>query len=287
MRPLIPLRLRPVCEPIFWAIAVAVMVLVCGCDAPTPPSAPAPSQAATAPTTPPPSAPPAAGSWIDQVLQQGGTVEFRREYDGGGTSSAKAAEGVGPGFRGTGDNVDVSKFNGSVPTANAGDEPGAVGGGVDTGFRVRGGDKAEIILRVVCGLLGLVGFGYAAWLLKSRAAVKDAAISAAAGAALLAIAFYPAILIYALIGAVAVLLLRFGPAALLARAYEPARSVVDGIATVEERATRMADDGREVTFKSTREFMLAALKLVKSEISSQQTGNDREIIRDIKAKGLP
>jgi hypothetical protein len=286
MRPLIPLRLRLVCEPIFWAIAFGAAVLLCGCDAPSQPSAPAPSQAATAPTAPPPPAPPAAGSWLDQVLQQGGTVEFTRSYDGGGTSSTKAAEGVGPGFRGTGDNVDVSKFNGSAPTASAGEQPGAQGGGVSTGFKVWT-DSGRTAVRIVLALLGAIGIGYAAWLLKTKAAIKDAAIAGAVGVAFIAAAIEPAIVLYALGAAVAVLLLRFGPLALQARAYEPARAVIDGIATVEKRATQMPDDGQPIAFKSTREYMLAALKLMKSEIASQQTGNDREITRDIKSPDLP
>lgn len=291
MRPLIPLRLRLVVEPVIWAFAALAAVLLAGCDSPSPPSSPAKPQGnavSAANPDPVPSPPPhAPETWWDRLTQTGGTVEHTRTYDGGGSATERTADGTGPGFRGVGDNVDVSKFNGSAPSASAGEQPGAVGGGLEASFLVKAGDKAEVILRVVCGLLGLLGLGYAAWLIRSRAAIKDAMIAALAGGALLVVALYPPVLVYALGFAVVVLLVRFGPAALQARAYEPARATIDGIATVEKRATEMADDGREMTFKSTREFMFAALKLMKSEIASQQTGNDREITRDLKARGLP
>lgn len=224
-------------------------------------------------------------------LPPGTPVEFESTTtttDGGSRKVTEQAAADGASGKATGDAAANFKLANTQPPTATTSQGGASGGDSDGEGSAKGGDRAALIARVLCALGGLLGIGYAVWLLQRKAAIKDAAIAGAAGAALIAAAIEPAILIWSLAAAVGLLLLRFGPAALQARAYEPSRAIIGGIGVLEDQAAKMPDTLGPVSFPTQRAFYLAALALVKAEIAKQQTGNDRAVTSDLKrADGLP
>lgn len=225
-------------------------------------------------------------------LPPGTPIEYESTFttsQGGGRTVTEQAGAEGASGRAVGDEAANFKMANTQPPAAHTSGSGATGGDSDGEGAAKGGDRAEQMVRVLCALAGLIGLGGAVWILKRGGNWKDAALSGGVGVGLIAAAVYPLVLVFILGGAVLALLARFVPVVLKARAFEPARAMVGGVGAIEQRANSpQSDDAKQYTFASTREYLLAVAAAVKAEIQREQTGNDREITRElVRADNLP
>lgn len=178
-------------DPILFAVTAGVLILitlaiaaVSGCEKQAPsqgPAAVAPPPAVAPSDLPPP------GYEVEHVE--------RRTYEGGTFSHTQEGSGTGAGLNTAAADV-ASKFNASAPTSSL---TGASGGSTSIEQTLTSQSGKTVL--VVAGILFLAGAGAGVYF--NRYSIAGA--SAGVGLACLLIAFYPAVLLWALAAAVLVL----------------------------------------------------------------------------------
>lgn len=233
-----------------------------------PKEAPQPSTQAAAPSMTPEqrdalreafSLPPGSEVEVEIINRDGGSIRTREE-----------GRGVGAGAMAEGDKLD-GRFTGTPPSVGRGADGSAVaaGGGSDSSQRATATKMPAMpwqnpLFWIGVACLGVAGFGVYSGLRRL------ATISGVAGAALLAAAFYPAILLWAVAG---VLVAVFGPYVYAEFKKQKA----------EEDANRKKEALRAVVAGVERsEVPVEAQKAVKQAVAKEADGTDKAEIDQIK-----
>lgn len=252
------------------------------------------AQAQPAPQTPPLS--PDQQRALEQAfnLPPGSTVEVDIvNRDMGSVRSSQEGRGVGAGAVAEGDKLD-QQFNGTPPLVGLGADGSLTGsgGGADSNqkgsaLRVPPMPWQNPLFWIGLGCLGVMGFGIYAGLRRL------ALITGVAGVGLIATAFYPVILLFA-VGAVLVVVL--GPyvyAEVKKRkaekddneSYEALRAVVAGVehrtlpSEMKKTIQAALPPGTSVDYDK---LILQLQRTVKEAIAKEADGRDKEVIDEVK-----
>lgn len=216
----------------------------------------------------------------NQIAQSLGDPIFQVEHvktvTGGTITTEEEASGQGAGLNAHGDKI-VSDFKSTAPGANLGDGRMASGGDTASASKITSSDSLWSNPLMWAGILCLIGAGASVYL---RLPAKVSLVAGVVGAAMVAAALYPAVMLMLVVAAVAVLVVPYihtewkhQKTSDQASAYkESLRAVVGGVAAFGQAA-------KDATNPTVPPEMYERLK---SYIGAQASAADSAVIAEIK-----